>query len=95
MNNRRKPSRVDFNNYYLLLIIELDSDRFTNVELFNDTTQGSRTALSASMTSSNQFILRSGSTYGGHEISMYAMGANLVSENAAFVTAYNTYINSL
>lgn len=67
----------------------------TNVELFNDTTQGSRTALSASMTSSNQFILRSGSTYGGHEISMYAMGANLVSENAAFVNAYNTYITSL
>ncbi len=67
----------------------------TNVELFNDTTQGSRTALSATMTSSNQFILRSGSSYGGHEISMYAMGANLVSENAAFVTAYNTYITSL
>jgi hypothetical protein len=68
----------------------------TNVELFNDTTQGSRTALSAAITSSNQFILRSGSSaYGAHEISMYAMGANLVSDNAAFVTAYNTYINSL
>ena len=67
----------------------------TNVELFNATTQGSRTALSASMTSSNQFILRSGSAYGAHKVSMYAMGANLVSENAAFVTAYNTYINSL
>jgi len=66
-----------------------------NVELFNGTTQGSRTALSASMTSSNQLILRSGSSYGGHEISMYAMGANLVSENAAFVNAYNTYITSL
>jgi hypothetical protein len=36
LNNRRKPSRVDFNNYYLLLIIELDSERFTNVELFNE-----------------------------------------------------------
>lgn len=66
-----------------------------NVELFNATTQGSRTATSATMTSSNQFILRSGSAYGAHEVSMYAMGANLVSENAAFVTAYNTYINSL
>ena len=36
LNNRRKPSRVDFNNYYLLLTIELDSERFTNVELFNE-----------------------------------------------------------
>jgi hypothetical protein len=67
----------------------------TNVELFNDTTQGSRTAISASMSSLNQFILRSASVYGGHEISMYAMGANLVTENTAFVNAFNTYLNSL
>jgi hypothetical protein len=36
LNNRRKPSRVDFNNYYMLLTIELIDDRFTNVELFNE-----------------------------------------------------------
>lgn len=36
LNNRRKPSRVDFNNYYLLLTNELISERFTNVELFNE-----------------------------------------------------------
>jgi hypothetical protein len=36
LNNRRKPSRVDFNNYYLLLTVELQIDRFTNVELFNE-----------------------------------------------------------
>jgi len=36
LNNRRKPSRVDFNNYYLLLTVELGSERFTNVELFNE-----------------------------------------------------------
>jgi hypothetical protein len=36
LNNRRKPSRVDFNNYYLLLVVELKNDRFTNVELFNE-----------------------------------------------------------
>jgi len=36
LNNRRKPSRVDFNNYYLLLSVELINDRFTNVELFNE-----------------------------------------------------------
>jgi len=36
LNNRRKPSRVDFNNYYNLLIDNLKSDSFTNVELFNE-----------------------------------------------------------
>lgn len=36
LNNRRKPSRVDFNNYYLLLTVELLNERFTHVELFNE-----------------------------------------------------------
>jgi hypothetical protein len=36
LNNRRKPSRVDFNKYYNLLVINLKSDGFTNVELFNE-----------------------------------------------------------
>lgn len=67
----------------------------TNVELFNATTQGSRTATSASMNSNNQFVLRSGASYGGHTISMYANGASLVAENTAFVNAFNTYITSL
>ncbi|WP_353076991.1 hypothetical protein [Flavobacterium sp.] len=67
----------------------------TNVELFNATTQGSRTANSASMTSSNQFILRSGSGYGAHTISFYMNGASMVAENTAIVNAVNTYLNSL
>jgi hypothetical protein len=67
----------------------------TNVELFNATTQGSRTATSASMNSNNQFVLRSGSLYGAHRVSMYANGASLVAENTAFVNAFNTYITSL
>ena len=67
----------------------------TNVELFNDTTQASRTATSATINDNNQLILRSGAAYGAHTISMYANGASLVAENTAFVTAYNTYINSL
>lgn len=36
LNNRRKPSRVDFNNYYNILINNLRDDSFTNVELFNE-----------------------------------------------------------
>jgi len=67
----------------------------TNVELFNDTTQASRTATSATINDNNQLILRSGVAYGGHTISMYANGASLVAENTAFVNAFNTYLNSL
>jgi hypothetical protein len=36
MNNRRKPSRSDFNHYYFLLKSNLKDDNFTNVELFNE-----------------------------------------------------------
>lgn len=36
LNNRRKPSRVDFNIYYNLLLEKLVEERFTNVELFNE-----------------------------------------------------------
>ena len=36
LNNRRKPSRVDFNNYYTLLRGNLKEESFTNVELFNE-----------------------------------------------------------
>lgn len=67
----------------------------TNVELFNNITQGSRTATSATMTSSNQFVLRSGSVHGAHTVSFYANGASLVAENTAFVNAFDTYITSL
>jgi hypothetical protein len=67
----------------------------TNVELFNDTTQGSRIALSNVINDNNQLILRSGAAYGGHTISMYANGASLIAENTAFVNAFNTYITSL
>lgn len=36
LNNRRKPSRNDFNQYYSLLRINLKDESFTNVELFNE-----------------------------------------------------------
>ena len=36
MNNRRKPSRSDFNHYYNILKMNLEPDGFTNVELFNE-----------------------------------------------------------
>ena len=36
MNNRRKPSKIDFNNYYSLLKIHLEGESFSNIELFNE-----------------------------------------------------------
>jgi hypothetical protein len=69
----------------------------TNVELFNGTTQESRTLASSTMENSVQTILKASSStvFATHTVSMYAMGASLVSENAAFVADYNTYINAL
>lgn len=67
----------------------------TNVTLFNNTTQTNGTATSTSITSENQFILRRGSSYSNHQVSLYGMGASLVSENTNFYNAVNTYITSL
>jgi hypothetical protein len=36
LNNRRKPSKSDFNNYYHLLRVNLQQESFTNIELFNE-----------------------------------------------------------
>jgi hypothetical protein len=36
LNNRRKPSRADFNQYYNTLKGNLQSESFTNIELFNE-----------------------------------------------------------
>lgn len=36
LNNRRKPSRVDFNQYYNILKENLQKESFTNIELFNE-----------------------------------------------------------
>lgn len=36
VNNRRKPSRADFNNYYYILKTSLVDEGFTNVEIFNE-----------------------------------------------------------
>jgi len=36
LNNRRKPSKNDFNNYYFLIKTNLKEENFTNTELFNE-----------------------------------------------------------
>jgi hypothetical protein len=36
LNNRRKPSKSDFNHFYFLLKNNLQDENFTNVEIFNE-----------------------------------------------------------
>lgn len=36
LNNRRKPSKNDFNKYYFLLKTHLKEEKFTNIEIFNE-----------------------------------------------------------
>jgi hypothetical protein len=67
----------------------------TNVELFNDTTQASRTATSTTLNNNSQLILRSGASYGAHTISIYFNGASLVAENSDFYDALKKYFGSL
>jgi hypothetical protein len=64
----------------------------TNVELFNGSTQLSRTATSTSVASGNQYVLPNG---GDARASVYGMGASLVAENAQLKIILDTYINSL
>jgi hypothetical protein len=64
----------------------------TNVELFNGSTQISRTATSTNIHSGNQWVLAGGCDACA---SVYGMGASLVAENASLKTILDTYINSL
>jgi hypothetical protein len=68
----------------------------TNVEIFTDTTQNSRTANSINVESQNQLVLRAGSSaYNTSQFQCYGMGGSLVSQNTDFYNSMNTYITSL
>jgi hypothetical protein len=72
-------------------LIAINRTSSTNVELFDDTTQFSRTATSTIVNSSNQFILRGGTQYSTQRTAVYGMGASLVSENTDLYNALNAY----
>ena len=87
------PSNFQFNTTRGMKSIHRTS--ITDVTLFNGTISENRLATSAARSTANQIVLRAGSAQGSHTVSMYAMGASLISENAAFVADYNTYINAI
>jgi hypothetical protein len=67
----------------------------TDVTLYNASVGANRLLTSIDLPDANQFIFRVGSVYVNTKISMYAMGASMITENTDFVNAYDTYINSL
>lgn len=67
----------------------------TAVSCYNDNTATNTTATSTGLSGLEQAILRSASTYGTHQVSFYAMGASLISENSSLVSAFSTYLSSL
>ena len=67
----------------------------TTIRLYNGTTPSNRTVLSATLVAETQKILTSNSSYADHTVAAYAMGASMVSENTAFISAWNTYINTI
>jgi hypothetical protein len=67
----------------------------TNIRLYNGTVYESRAVFSAPPFAESQRILTADSHYADHTVAAYAMGANMVFENAAFIAAWNTYITSI
>jgi len=67
----------------------LDVDCITNLTIFPNI------ALSTSINSNNQLIMRSGNSYSIVQASFYGMGASLTFENTDLYNALNTYLTSL
>lgn len=67
----------------------------TTIRLYNGTTSSNRTVLSATLVAETQKILTSDGNYADHTVAAYAMGASMLSENTAFIDAWNTYITSI
>jgi hypothetical protein len=68
----------------------------TSITLIQDYVSDTRTVNSVSpIPAANNLILRSQSTYGAHTLSMYAVGASLVSEDSYFTDIYYAYIGSI
>jgi hypothetical protein len=83
---------VNFQSVGMKSIHRLNSN---DVVIFQNTTRIDGTAASTGLAGESQVILRAGNGFGGHQVSFYAMGANLVNENSTLVSAFSTYLTSL
>jgi len=85
-------------NYDYTTTVEMKSLHRTSsadITAFRGTTSTSFTMLTQGIPTANQIILRGGIFYNTAQVSMYAMGASLVTENTDFVDAFKTYLTSL
>lgn len=102
-NNNTTLIRINSGTTSMNSAVDLRVDGFkslnrtssTNLEIFNNTTQFSRTATSTTIPSNNQVFLRSVTGYNASRFRIYGMGASVVSENTNFYNAINTYLTSL
>jgi hypothetical protein len=85
-------SAVDMGGTGLRAIYRTSS---TNVELFVDTTQSSRTQSSTAIQNATQSLLARASFFWAGGASCYGIGGPLVSENTDLRSAINTYLASL
>jgi hypothetical protein len=83
---------ADFSSYNF---VALHRDSSTTGAFSYDNTIVTSAANSTIIENSNQFVLRSGTTYANFGARMYFSGANLISENTDFYNAWNTYYTSL
>ena len=74
---------------------QLNRTSSTNVTAFQDTTSAIHTGNSTAIVQENQIILRASSFYSSTEVAFFGMGASLVSENADFYSALDTYKSAL
>lgn len=74
---------------------QLNRTSSSNVTAFQNTTSTTHSGASTSIEGQNQLILKASSFYSSTEVAFFGMGASLVSENADFYSALNTYKSAL
>lgn len=97
--NHRINANVNFVGGNVLLnnagLISINRTSSTNIELFTNSTQFSRTATSTALSNFTQFIIRGGNNFNNQQVSVYGLGASLVSENTALRTALDNYLTNI
>jgi hypothetical protein len=82
-------------DFALYNFVALHRDSSTTGAASYDGSIVTATATSTSIPNSNQWILRSGTTYANYGARMYFSGSNLISENTDFYNAWINYYNAL